>query len=249
MVACRKRSNCHHQALDEEHHLILLDQAISVLVDGLESIFELSLVVVVGRGDVGEHLPEERARLWLIQLAAVVFVEFAPDLVDDLHDDALTLVLGRHAALEGAVGGEVGVVDEDLDVVGEALPSDRALVFHRLAVDHAHLAQGLGLLGTSLRGVQIQLHLSLGSLLHNWHINADLATAHVLRVTLVGLDAASSARVGENTRDAESSLPGRVRDPGDVDQTIVDACERVHDRATVRVLAVVDHHEGRADAS
>lgn len=79
-------------------------------------------------------------------------------------------------------------------------------------------------------------------------VNSDLTTTDVLRVALVGLNAALS-RPGHDSTDAERALVIRGIDPSDVDQTIVDSCKGIHDHASVAVLAIVDHHEGGVNAT
>lgn len=63
-------------------------------------------------------------------------------------------------------------------------------------------------------------------------------------MTLVGLDTAVATGIGQDASDSEGAEVGRVRDPGDVNETIVDGGVGVHDGSTVGVFAVVDHHEG-----
>jgi len=67
-------------------------------------------------------------------------------------------------------------------------------------------------------------------------------------VTLVGLNATTALSIRHDASNAEGTLPGRVRDPSDVDETIVDSGEWIDDHTTVSILAIVDHHESRVDA-
>ena len=64
----------------------------------------------------------------------------------------------------------------------------------------------------------------------------------------ISLDTATTARIRHDSGHTESSLPGRVRDPCDVDQAIVDCSEGVNDHTAVGVLSIVDHHESSVHA-
>lgn len=185
---------------------------------------------------------QEPAGLLFVKLATFVSVEVLPDLIDGFANDALSFCLGRDAVREGLVLEEDGVVDEDLDVVGKHFPRNRVFVHEGLAVDHDHLLVVRGLL--SFGG---QLKLWLGDLVRN--VDADLAPANVRRVSLVGLDAAATTSIGHDARDAQSALPGRIRNPGDVDQAVVDGGKRIHNHTAITELAVAHLHQGRVDAS
>ena len=67
-------------------------------------------------------------------------------------------------------------------------------------------------------------------------------------MTLVCLDTIS-AGVRHDTSHAKGALPALVFNPGNINKTIVDSSEGVHDHTSVRVLSIVDRHEGSADAS
>lgn len=67
-------------------------------------------------------------------------------------------------------------------------------------------------------------------------------------MTLVGLDSKTATGVRHDTSDAKSTLPGRIRNPSDVDEAVVDGSKRIDDHASVGVLAVVNHHEGGVNA-
>ena len=67
-------------------------------------------------------------------------------------------------------------------------------------------------------------------------------------MTLVRLNT-SSAGPGHDSTDTEGALIlGRV-DPRDVEKTVVDCGKGVDDHTSVTVLTIVDHHEGRVDAT
>ena len=252
------RSVVGEECLDEESHLVLLNEAIPVLIDRLEGLIEFGLVVVVGRRAVGEHSLQEALGLLSVESAAVVLIKLAPDLVDGLGVDALLLNLSGESPSEKAVGDEDRVVDEDLEVAWEALPSDGLLVLKCLAVDDDDLLLNLGSLrsgGGDWLTILIRGR-SLGSKLELWllrlglrDVDTDLAASLVRRVTFVGLDSTVAAGIGHHTSDTESSLIAWIRDPCDVNETVVDCSEWVHDHASISILAIVDHHQGSADAS
>ena len=67
-------------------------------------------------------------------------------------------------------------------------------------------------------------------------------------MTLVSLNTTTTGP-GHYSTDTEGALVlGRV-DPRDVEKTVVDRRKRVDDHTTVTVLTIIDHHEGRVDAT
>lgn len=92
-----------HDAFDEHDHLVPLNQAISVLVHSVESVIELGLVEVVGRGNVLEDCLQELFTLSFVQSAAIVFVELSPDAVYSLFVDTVAFNLSGQSVAEGLV--------------------------------------------------------------------------------------------------------------------------------------------------
>ena len=93
----------------------------------------------------------------------------------------------------------------------------------------------------------VDFKIRLGDILLR-HIDADLSSTNVLRVSLVSLDTSTASGRRHDAGDTESSLPTWVIDPSDVNQAVIDGCEWVHDHAAAGVFSIVDHHEGSADA-
>ena len=253
-----RRSVVGEECLDEESHLALLNEAIPVLINRLEGLIEPGLVVVVGRRAVGEHGLQEALGLLSVEGATVVLIKLAPDLVDGLGVDALLLDLSGESSCESAVGDENRVVDEDLEVAWEALPSNGLFILKCLAVDDDDLLLDLWSLrcgGGDWLTILIRGR-SFGSQLELWllrlglrDVDTDLAASLISRVTFVGLDSTVAASIGHHTSDTESSLIAGIRDPCDVNETVVDGCKWVHDHTSISILAIVNHHQGSADAS
>ena len=59
-------------------------------------------------------------------------------------------------------------------------------------------------------------------------------------MTLVRLDALT-ASIRDEACYAKRTLPSRVIDPRDVDETVIDSCKWVHYHASVCILSIVDH--------
>ena len=184
-------------------------------------------------------LHEESTSFIFIETSTVVDVILDPDLFDDVLDGTVTLGVCSHAVGECLVVEEERVVDKNLDVAWEDFPSDASLIFEWFAINHNNL---LGSLGCRRSGVISKFELWLFRLCLR-HVDADLLAANVGRVATIGLDTATTACIRHDSRHTESSLPGRVRDPCDVDQAVVNSSEGVNDHTTVCVLSIVDHHE------
>ena len=246
-------------ALHEQDHFILLNRTVAVLVNSDERFIELRLIKVVVQGQVFECFLQERPCLLLFKLVIRVGIEFSPDLINDSYEHTIAFNLRSHSVAESLVCSEERVVNEHLNVAREALPYDRVLVAKGFAINHDHLLallrrdRSCSLSVLSLSTVfswfiRSDLEILLRNILIG-HIDADLATTHVLRVSFIDLDATATTGIRHDTGYTHSTLPVRVIDPGDVDQAIINGREWINDHASTGELAVVDHHESRADAS
>ena len=184
-------------------------------------------------------LHKELTSFIFVKTSTVVDVILDPDLFDDVLNGSVTLGVCSHAVGECLVVEEERVVDKNLDVAREDFPSDASLIFEWLAINHNNL---LGSFGCRRSGVISKLELWLLRLCLR-HIDADLLAANVCRVATISLDTATTACIRHDSSHTESSLPGRVRDPCDVDQAIINCSEWVNDHTSISVLSIVDHHE------
>ena len=113
-----------HDALDEHNHLVLFNQAVPVLVHSVESLIELRVVVVVGRGNILHDSLEEDFGLLTVQIVAPVRVKLVPDLLDCILVDTIAFDVFRQSVGECFVLSEERIIDENLNVGWEALPDD-----------------------------------------------------------------------------------------------------------------------------
>jgi len=235
-----------HKALNEQAHLKLLNLSVSVFINSDESLLEFVFLVIVRRRKIFQDDLEEASCLWLVQLTTVVCIEIFPDLFDKLVDDTISFDLFSHPSCERLVLGEVRVIKEDFKVAWEALPFNRAFERQDLAIDDAHMFDRLSGCRFGLLTIVVELELGLRLLgFRLWHLDSNLTATHVLRVSSIGLNSSAGSRIREDTRDAECATVGWIRDPGNVDETIVHGCERVQDHSAVSVLAIVYGHQSR----
>lgn len=235
-----------HKALNEQIHLELLNVSVSVLVYGLVGLLEFFFCVVVRRRKIFQDDHEEASSLGLVQHATVVCIEIFPDLVDKLVYDAVSFDLLGHPSGESLVLSEVRVIKEDLKIAWEALPLDAALIRQDIAVDNAHVFWWLSGSRFVHLAIVVEFELRLLRLRFGlWHFDTDLTTAHILGVSPVGLNTSAGTCLREDTRDAECATVGWIRDPSDVNETIIHGSEGIQDHSSVCVFSVVYGHKSR----
>ena len=85
----RKRSVATKQLLNEDNHLVLLDGAGVVLVEGREDLIESLRGELVTRAEVAESVLDKLLGLFLVESARLIDIIRVPDLVNDALDSLL----------------------------------------------------------------------------------------------------------------------------------------------------------------
>ena len=84
--AVRRASSVSEQLLDEGHHLLLVDSAAAILVEGGEDLIEGFLGELVSGSEVSKSVLDELLGLFLVEFTGIVDIVGLPTLVDNTLD-------------------------------------------------------------------------------------------------------------------------------------------------------------------